>query len=81
MNTEAILEKLKSMLQTHFDIDPTHIQGDTRMRELGIDSMHVVDLMLEVEAEMGVRFDSLSLVQNPSLAELSAEIAKNMKDA
>lgn len=79
MNTAMIIEKLKELLHEHFSIDTTNINGDTRMRDLGIDSMHVVDLMLEIESDLGVRMESLSLVQNPSLAELSDAIAKNLK--
>ncbi|MBK9258239.1 MAG: acyl carrier protein [Polyangiaceae bacterium] len=79
MNAEQIIARLKYLLQEHFSIDIANVDGNTRMRDMGIDSMHVVDLMLEIESEMGFQFDSLNLQPNPSLAELSQAIEKNIK--
>jgi acyl carrier protein len=78
MNTEQIVSKLKDLLHERFAIDTSGADGDTRLGDLGIDSLHVVDVMLDIESEMGFSFDSLDLPPNPSLKELSEAIGRNL---
>lgn len=79
MDIEQILAKLKDVLHEHLDIDVNNINGDTRVQDMGIDSLHLVDLILEIESEMGSRIDYLNLPKNPSLNDLCEAIGRNMK--
>jgi len=78
MNDEAILDRLKAMLHDRFAIDPATVDGRTRRADMGIDSILMVDLMLDIETEMGFAFESMELPPNPSLDEVVALICQNL---
>jgi acyl carrier protein len=77
MNDNApILLQLKRLLHEQFSLDPQSLSDTTRLGEFGIDSLHLVNVLLNVETEMGVTFENFSLPPNPSLAEICEEIAR-----
>jgi acyl carrier protein len=72
-----IVSKLKKLLQDRFAIDPGALTDTTRLTDLGIDSLHVVDILLDVELELGVTFENLSLPPNPNLLDICNEISRS----
>lgn len=78
MEQVQILSKLKEMLRERFSINPDQIDGNTRRADMGIDSILMVDLMLDIETELGFTFDSMELPPNPSLNEVSELISRNL---
>jgi acyl carrier protein len=74
-NTPILLE-LKRLLHEQFSLDPQALSETTRLAEFGIDSMHLVDVLLNVELGLGVTFENFSLPPNPTLAEICEEIAR-----
>ncbi len=78
MTHDAILDRLKAMLHDRFAIDPATISGSTRRADMGIDSILMVDLMLDIETEMGFAFESMELPPNPSLDDVTALIRQNL---
>ncbi len=75
MEQEEILNKLKTLLNQRFAIDMSQLNESSRLGDLGLDSMHLVDIMLDIESEMNFNFSSIDLPPNPSLAEMSQAIA------
>lgn len=78
LNTNDFVSKLKTILNERFGLDTTTFNEDTRLGDIGIDSLHVVDIMLDIETEFDFNFQDLSLPPNPSLGEMSAAISKNL---
>lgn len=78
MNDDAILDRLKAMLNERFAIDPATIDGTTRRADMGIDSILMVDLMLDIESEMGFAFENMELPPNPTLDAVVALIRQNL---
>jgi acyl carrier protein len=76
-SNEQILNKLLSTLHERFSIDIERIDTASRLSELGIDSLHLVDIMLDMENEFGFRFESLLLQPNPSLEDITLAIGRN----
>lgn len=79
MNKEQIVAKLKQMLHERFSIDPDTIGGDTRRADMGIDSILMVDLMLDLESELDFTFDTMDMPPNPSLNEVAGLVLKNLQ--
>lgn len=75
---EIMINQIKTMLHDRFGISPDRMDDDSRMRELGIDSLHLVDLMLDIETTFGFRYEALALSVNPSLQEIADAIAAGM---
>jgi len=71
---QHILEKLKSSLQERFALDLSQINSASPLSDIGIDSLHLVDVMLDMEKELDFRFESLFLPPNPSLEQITQAI-------
>lgn len=76
-NTDLVM-KIKHILNDRFEIDMASLNENSRLRDLGVDSLHVVEIMLDLEADLGVKLNDLSVPPNPSLGEVAAAIAKNL---
>jgi acyl carrier protein len=73
-SSEQILNKLLSTLNERFAIDIEQVSTASRLSDIGIDSLHLVDIMLDMEGEFGFRFESLVLPANPSLGQITRAI-------
>lgn len=78
MEHAQILAKLKDMLQERFAINPNEINGQSRRGDMGIDSILMVDLMLDIETELGFTFDTMELPPNPTLDDVCQLISRNL---
>jgi len=67
---EQILNKLLSTLHERFAVDTGKISVASRLSDMGIDSLHLIDIMLDMENEFGFRFESLMLSPNPSIEQI-----------
>lgn len=56
MNRDQILEKLKSILQDTFEVDPAKVQSSANLfKDLGLDSIDAVDLAIKLQQMTGKR--------------------------
>ncbi len=55
MNT---LELIQDYIQRHVDNPPETLLPETRLDELGIDSLAMFDLLFELEEQYNIRFDN-----------------------
>jgi acyl carrier protein len=70
MDRSKILELLKALLKEKYDVDPESLNGDSRQDDIGLDSMTMVDLMMDIETTLDFQFSDLNLPKNPSLDEI-----------
>ena len=78
MDRIKILELLKALLKEKYDVDPATLTGSSRQDDIGLDSMTMVDLMMDIEASLDFQFPDLNLPKNPSLDEIVDLIAANI---
>ena len=78
MQRQEILERLKALIHERFGIDPAGVTGSTTQAELGIDSLLMVDMMLDVETELDITFESMDLPRNPDLDTIVDLVKRNM---
>lgn len=71
---EQILSKLMFTLHDRFAINIDQLSDASHLSDLGIDSLHLVDIMLDMEEEFDFRFESLLLPPDPSLAQITHAI-------
>lgn len=76
-SNEQILDKLLSSLGARFAIDTEQIDTASRLSDMGIDSLHLVDIMLDLEREFSFRYESLQLPPDPSLEQITLAILKD----
>lgn len=78
MDSASILTKIQASLHDRFGLDVDQLDESARLRDLGVDSLHVVEIMLDLEAELGTNLVDLSFPPNPSLGEVAAVISRNL---
>jgi len=64
-------------LQERFEIPPERISESTQIRDLGLDSMMVLEVMLELEDRLGIKLRDLSMPANPTLRDVVALVERN----
>ena len=76
-DVDQIMEKLKEIVHEQFGFDMSVLDKNARLGDLGVDSLHVVDVMLDLESTFGFNFQTLDLPPNPSLGEIAVLVQKN----
>lgn len=69
------------LLTERFDIPPDKITNDSSLRNLGLDSMLMLDVMLEMETRLGIKLKDLAIPANPTLGNIVALIERNIAAA
>lgn len=77
MEKKDVMERLVALLHEKFGTDPKTVTLQTRQDELGIDSILLVDLMLDIEDRMDFSFQSMTLPQNPSIDDICELVLQN----
>lgn len=77
-DAEQILAAIKEFLGERFDIPAEKVAFDTSLRDLGLDSMMVMDVMLETEDRFGVKLMDLALPRDPKLGDVVTLIERNL---
>ena len=52
-----MFEKLKNYAAKQLDLDPEEIKPDSTFDSLGIDSLDVVEMIMDLEGELGVELE------------------------
>lgn len=73
--------KIKNILHDQFDIDTESLSDSTKLTDLGIDSLHLVDVMLDIETELDIAIEDLSFSPETTLGELGLMVSKCFTDA
>jgi acyl carrier protein len=89
ISRDQLLTKIKTVLVDRFGLDLARLDEQSKLRDLGVDSMHVVEIMLDLEDDLGIKLEGLSMPPNPSLANvvdtladsLSVRTTSDVKDA
>jgi len=78
MDNTDILARICASLTERFGLEANQLAENARLRDLGVDSIHVLEIMLDLETELGVSLSDLSLPPNPTLGEVAAVISVNL---
>ena len=74
-----VLEKVKSILGSQFEVDPDSIQEETNIQEdLGADSLDVVDLMMSLEDEFNLEILDEDVEKVATVGDLVAYIEEHL---
>ena len=77
-DADRVAAVVKDFLNERFDISAEAVTDDVTLRELGLDSILMLDVMLEVEDRLDVKLKDLALPPNPRFKDVVALIQRNM---
>lgn len=69
MDRQSIMHRLQEMLNERVDV-AIPLTGETTIQQLGIDSIILVDFMLDLENEMNFTFKSMDLAKDANLDQI-----------
>ena len=78
MDNLEVLDRIRASLVEHFGLRTSQLAEGARLRDLGVDSIHVLEIMLDLEAELGVSLSDLSFPPNPTLGDVATVISRNL---
>lgn len=71
------LEEIKSKLAVAIHQDK--LDTSAKFKELGLDSLNIVELLLQLEEEYGIHFDDVDMTNIVTVQDLLDNIAKQLK--
>lgn len=69
MDKQSIMHRLQEMLNERVDVK-VPLTGETTIQQLGIDSIILVDFMLDLESELNFTFKSMDLAKDANLDQI-----------
>lgn len=75
------MEMLRSVLHELFAIEAADLPATARMRDLGLDSLQVLDIMMSMEDRLSMNLADLSLPPNPDLCDVATAIHNGFPSA
>ena len=57
MEVKIMFEKLVSYAAKQLELDPSEITPDSTFESLGIDSLDIVEMIMDLESELGVELE------------------------
>jgi acyl carrier protein len=69
----SVVVLLKGLLEQRYGIHAA-ISADSILEDIGMDSLHVLDLLLDAESALGVRLEGIALPPHATLGQLAAAI-------
>jgi acyl carrier protein len=81
MDPLHIESEVKQFLSDRFEIPVDRLTDHASVRDLGLDSMMMLEVMLEVEDRLGIKLKDLSMPANPTLHDIVDLVQRNLKNA
>jgi acyl carrier protein len=80
-NLPTPAEVIDRFLVERCDVAPERLKAETTLQDLGLDSMMLLEVMMEVEDRFGIKLGEVQLPPNPSLGDISALAARHIAAA
>ena len=81
MQTTEIFEALSALVVERYGTPAAPLEPGTRQSDLAIDSILMLDLLMDIEDRFGFRFRSMELPRDPALSDLVALIESSLAAA
>mgnify|MGYP000266321888 CR=1 FL=1 len=73
-----MFERITTYLAEQFDFPKDSLHWDTTFKSLQLDSMDMVEMMMDMEEELGVDFDQNDMAELTTIGELADYIEKKL---
>lgn len=75
---QNILASLQDILNEQFGIQLNAATPDARLSELGIDSMMVLDVVMEAEDRLGIKLNDMAMPRDATLGDVVELVKRNI---
>ncbi|SCC94258.1 hypothetical protein THIX_60316 [Thiomonas sp. X19] len=74
-----IIKKIKDIVLSTFNIDLSNKPDTMPIGDLGLDSMGILDVIMNLEDVIGQNLKNIDLPKNPTLRDVADMVIKNMQ--
>lgn len=78
MQRDEIFDTLKKIVTEQFELKDAQVTEATTQSDLGIDSILMVNLMMDVEEAFDIKIKDIDLPNNPTMADIVTLVEKNL---
>lgn len=75
--TDTLLTQLRSLLVARFEVSEALIEPQTPLRELGLDSMMIMDVIMDIEDRLQVKLADLEMPRDARIADVIDLVQRN----
>jgi acyl carrier protein len=75
---KSVLASLQDILNEQFGIQLDAASPDARLSDLGIDSMMVLDVVMETEDRLGIKLNDMAMPRNATLGDVVELVQRNI---
>jgi acyl carrier protein len=76
---DTLLVTIRELLQSEFGIDPESVRHESSLESLGMDSLHAVALLLDIESRLDVTLGEISLSRSSTVGDLIEVIEMRLR--
>ena len=80
-NEPRIIDAIKNIVQSTFDLDLSEAAPSLQIRDSGLDSMAILDVVMSLEDLVGKKIKDIDLPKNPTLQDVAAMVMRNLQGA
>jgi acyl carrier protein len=77
---QRIIASIKEIVQSTFDIDLSEADESMQIRDSGLDSMAILDVVMSLEDLLGQKLKNIDLPKNPTLGDVASMVMRNLPD-
>ena len=80
MTREEVIDQLRHMMKqsSQADVDWDSINDESAIESLGFDSLSILDLIYDIQQELGVEFEAEQMVSVTTVGDLATFLLKKM---
>ena len=71
-----VFEKIAELIAEKIDMDASEIKAETTLEDLGIDSLDVTEIAMDIESEFDIEFEADASMK--TVADIVAEVEKKV---
>jgi acyl carrier protein len=76
---DTVLERIKSLIASKLSLDVHHIDYSKPLEDLGIDSLDLVELLMDIEDEFHIQFSNDELASYKTLGDVNKGLQLKLK--
>jgi len=80
MQQDEIIDRLRKIVREASveDVDVEGIDAETTIASLGFDSLSILDLLYDIEQELGIQVEAADVIKLRTVGEVAALLAKRL---
>jgi acyl carrier protein len=77
-DVQKLVDEVKTILNQRFSIPLDKLTASASIKDLGLDSLQILDITMEMEDRLGRRLEDMTLPRDPTIQDVATMIHQNI---